>query len=58
MKNILLEKNEVLMESIDLPMDCGETCASESMHPLNDLNQSNFITKIKEDMFEIILNPT
>lgn len=36
MKNILSEKNEVLMESIDLPMDYGETCASESMQPLND----------------------
>ena len=33
MKNILSEKNDVLMESIDLPMDYGETCASESMQP-------------------------
>lgn len=36
MKNILSEKNEVLMESIDLPIDYGETCASKSMQPLND----------------------
>jgi hypothetical protein len=36
MKNIFSEKNEVLMESIDLPRDYGETRASESMQPLND----------------------
>ncbi|MBQ6350249.1 MAG: hypothetical protein IJI42_04905 [Methanobrevibacter sp.] len=36
MKNIFLRKNEILMECIDLPMDYGETCASESMQPLND----------------------
>lgn len=36
MKNILLERNEVLMESSDLPMDYGVICASQSMQPLND----------------------
>ena len=36
MKNILLEKNEVLMESVDLPIDYGVKCAGESMQPLND----------------------
>lgn len=36
MKNILLEKNEILMENIDLPINYGEICASESMQPLND----------------------
>ena len=37
MKNILLERNEVLMESIDLPMDYGVICASQSMQSLNDV---------------------
>ncbi len=37
MKNILLERNEVLMESIELPIDYGIKCASESMQPLNDV---------------------
>ncbi|RAP44227.1 MAG: hypothetical protein BZ136_09020 [Methanosphaera sp. rholeuAM74] len=36
MKNILLEKNEVLIESIDLPIKYGEICASKSMQSLND----------------------
>ncbi len=40
-ENILLEKNEILMKNIDLPLDYGETCADESMKPLND-----FIDKI------------
>ena len=36
MKNILLEKNDILMEAIDLPINYGEIHASESMHNLND----------------------
>lgn len=36
MKNIFLEKNHVLMENRELPLNHEEICENESTQPLND----------------------